>query len=58
MREGQLGDEIENYESYLNPCTLRGIPIRSDTMKPQYLVLNSNLMIPDFPHNIRIRFAR
>ena len=19
--EGQLGDEIENYESYLNPCT-------------------------------------
>ena len=37
MREGQLGAEIENYESYLNTCTLRGIPIRSDTMKPKYV---------------------
>ena len=28
---------------------------RSDTMKP--IVLNSNLMIPDIPYNIRIRLA-
>ena len=28
--------------------------IRSDTMKPKYLVLNSKLMTPDFPHNIKI----
>ena len=27
MEEGQLGVEIENYESYLNPCTHRGIPM-------------------------------
>ena len=31
---------------------------RMSTMKPKYLVLNSNLMIPDFSHNIRIRLAR
>ena len=27
-------------------------------MKPKYVGLSSNLMIPDFPHNIRIRLAR
>ena len=26
-------------------------------MKPKYVVLNSNLTIPGFPHNIEIRFA-
>ena len=26
------------------------------TMKPKYVGMNSKLMIPDFPHNIRIRF--
>ena len=29
--------------------------IKSDTMKPKLIV--SNLMIPDFPHNIKIRLA-
>ena len=27
------------------------------TMKPKYIVLNSNLMIPYFPHSMKIRLA-
>ena len=34
------------------------IYIRSDTMKSKYVVLNSNLMKPDFPHNMKIRLVR
>ena len=31
---------------------------RMSTMKPKYIGLNSNLMIPDFSHNTRIRLAQ
>jgi hypothetical protein len=34
-----------------------GVDIRSDTMKHKYS-LNSNLMTPDFPHNIRTRLVQ
>ena len=42
---------------YLN-FTLFCIFIRSDTRKTKYVVLNSNLMIQDLPHNKRIRLAQ
>ena len=41
---------------YLN-FTLFCIFIRSDTRKTKYVVLNSNLMIQDFPHKIKITLA-
>ena len=35
---------------------IRTIFVRMSTMKPKYVGMNSKLMIPDFPHNVRIRF--
>ena len=40
------------------PTLKSNINVRSDTMKPKYVVLKSNLMIPNFLHNIRIRWAQ
>ena len=46
MEEGQLGDKIENYESYLNPCSHRGYQ-----RQPQRLLSTSSsekfLKIPE-----------
>ena len=39
-------------------CYIVCILSRSDRIKPKYVVMNSNLMIPDFPYDIRIRLAR
>ena len=36
----------------------RGCFSRMSTIENMYIVLNSNLMIPNFPHNIRIKLAQ
>ena len=49
------------FESFLDyvVCTyIYYTYIRMSTMKPKYVGLNSNLMISDIPHNIRIRLAQ
>ena len=35
---------------------IRAVFVRMSTIKPKYVGMNSKLKIPDFPHNIRIRF--
>ena len=32
---------------------IRAVFVRMSTMKPKYVGMNSKLMIPDFPHNIK-----
>ena len=48
--EGQLGDEIENYESYLNPCSYGGYKDDFYQRQPQRLLSTSSekfLKIPE-----------
>ena len=40
--EGQFGDEIENYESYLNPCSHRGYSDDFYQRQPQRLLSTSS----------------